>query len=172
MTYASSRSLEGLVGNGGKPERFTDGGHVIISSGFALTNLKPKGGESVSALTLSPSIGYFIMDGLLLEVSLQTTFTEGPDPLSIFIRPGYYLQLGDSGMVAVYANALLGLAVVADDKGFAGGMEFGLAIALGERRGGIIRIGPSFVWAKAIADGTTAGQGRIITFGTQFGVWF
>lgn len=51
-------------------------------------------------------------------------------------------------------------------------MEFGLAIGLGDKRGGIIRFGASFVWAKAIVDGMSAGEGRIITFGTQFGVRF
>ncbi|MEZ4266193.1 MAG: hypothetical protein R3F39_07425 [Myxococcota bacterium] len=155
-----------------KAQRFTDGGQVIISSGFTMSNSKPEGGDSVTALTLSPSVGYFVVDGLLLELSLQTTIAKGPDPVSVLFKPGYYMQLGDSGMVAVYGDVLLGLRKVADAKGFAGGFEFGLAIGLGERRGGIIRIGPSFMWAKAVVDGQSAGKGRIITFGTQFGVWF
>lgn len=158
---------------------FTDAGNLLVTGGVAVDRVVIKGGGASTALTVSPRVGIFVLNGLLLEVELAVKVQEGPDGVAFLFDPGYYIRLGEAGSLAIFGQALVGYTKTGGASGPTGGFRVGLAIAPGEDVGPIIRIGPTMLWTKiSVADDSFFGSGsvsvkaRTMTFGTDFGVWF
>ncbi|MEZ4268900.1 MAG: hypothetical protein R3F39_21295 [Myxococcota bacterium] len=154
---------------------FTDAGNVLVTGGVAVDREVIKGGGASTALTVSPRVGIFVLNGLLLEVELAVKLQEGPDSVAFLFDPGYYIRLGEAGSLAIFGQALVGYTKAGGASGPTGGFRVGLAIAPGQDVGPIIRIGPTMLWKKtSVADGSgsVTVKARTMTFGTDFGVWF
>ncbi|MCB9728144.1 MAG: hypothetical protein H6746_06660 [Deltaproteobacteria bacterium] len=157
-------------------ESFTDSGNLIFSGGFAVDRKVPKDGSSSTELILTPSLGIFVANGFLLEAGLAFAVREGSDGFGIRFAPGYYAKLG-GGTLALFGQAVLGFEKSGSLKAPAGGFRVGLAIAPGKDVGPLIRIGPTLLWTKVTTqseflDESISSKARVMTFGTDIGLWF
>lgn len=97
-------------------------------------------GESLVTLSLAPSLGYFVADGVELSVApeLGVTSSDGDTDvvLSLLAGPSYHFATGDSVVPFIGASAGFIKFPDADPRGLLG-IELGLKVPVGG--GGLVR---------------------------------
>ncbi|MGM0575143.1 MAG: hypothetical protein ACQEXJ_05370 [Myxococcota bacterium] len=155
------------------PEPFRSQGTVVLTGGVALQHsfepgpggdeLEDEGGVGgTTMLTLSPRVGVFVVDGLLLDAGLDVVALDG-DSVFLSFGPAYYVGLGAEEATAIYARTKLGYTKSAGVGGAGASVGGGLAFSVGSERGGLVRVGVDHNWAPL---------GDRVVFGTEIGLYF
>lgn len=103
----------------------TQKGRWIVSgnSTFQVSNTKPENGDGKTMVILSPSIGYFVIDGLAVGVDLNLLTSDGSTAFSILPSASYYFDT--KSQVKPFAQMGLGYSSLSTNNNTYGGLAVG-----------------------------------------------
>lgn len=103
----------------------TQKGSWIVSgnSTFQVSNTKPEKGDGKTVVLLSPSVGYFVVDGLAAGVALNLLTSDGNTVFSILPSASYYFDT--KTQVKPFAQIGLGYSSLTANDHTYGGMAIG-----------------------------------------------
>lgn len=173
---SESRDDRDVPGDPGRNKRrgFTRAGRWMLSGGIALDSYKlSRGAGSTTQISISPGIGVFVANGLLVEIGVRFVFEEGDDSALVEIRPAYYIPLERSGQFALYATLIGGGGKAGSVRVGTFGGGAGVAMSLGGRAGGLLQFGPRLdgLWYRGTDVGGTL-RGIAFSLETRLALWF
>lgn len=112
----------------------TNKGNFVVSgsTGLQVVNTKIEGEDGFTIVTLSPSIGYFVADGLSIGADLNLVTTEGETVLSALPSATYYFDT--QSQVKPFVGLGIGYSSISIDDSYYGDETFS-GLALGANLG-------------------------------------
>lgn len=109
----------------------TNKGNWIVSGSTSLQimNVKPEGGDASTTVTLTPSVGYFIVDNFSLGANLNLLSMEDLTTISVLPTATYYFET--NSYVKPLISLGIGYASMSLDDGYDDETFGGLALGVG-----------------------------------------
>jgi hypothetical protein len=196
-------SFSALLGEAHAQSDFGQAGASLIGGSASYSSTaESEGSSSFSEMSLSPTYGYFLLDGLLLEggpifsysassfdpLGTGKPITLSTSELGLLVSPAYYFELSEDlfayGRVQIQANTISREAssdtIAVNDQGDTSDLRYGLgagiAMAFGAESGGVVQLGFDYIsrstTSTEIRGESATSETSNLSLSTRIGFFF
>lgn len=147
----------------------TNKGNWIVSgsSSLQVISTNPEGGESSTTVTLSPSVGYFVANGLSIGANVNLLSRKGYTTFSILPTASYYLKTNSP--VHPYFQLGVGYSSISYESVSKGGLALGSGIGAMYLLNKLVGVNLGVQYTRSNYDGAVNNTfGGVIGFSVFF----